>query len=86
MKLTIAITPMLRVQLLHAQNIEIEVPDTAVPEGWQLVPMKPTRAMCEAFHNAHEEWENGDDWQRDSPDHQWKAMLAMAPKPEEDPE
>ena len=42
MKLTIPITPELRVRLLHADNIEIEVPDTAAPEGWQLVPFNPT--------------------------------------------
>lgn len=83
MKLSIPLTPMMRVQLLHAQSIEIEVPDAVVPKGWQVVPVEPTRAMCEAFHNAHEEWENGGDWRLDSPDHQWRAMLAVAPKPGE---
>lgn len=82
MKMTIPISKMMRVQLLHAQSIEIDIPDTAVPEGWKLVPVEPTRAMCEAFHQAHEEWDSGEDWQLDSPDHQWKAMLAVAPTPE----
>jgi hypothetical protein len=53
-----------------------------VPEGWQMVPVVPTREMCEAFHEAHEEWESGDNWRLDSPDHQWAAMLAAAPKPD----
>ncbi|GIU39129.1 hypothetical protein TUM4637_40810 [Shewanella hafniensis] len=37
-----------------------------------LVPKKPTEAMCEAFHQAQEEWDEGG---VDSPDHQWNAML-----------
>lgn len=87
MKLTIPITPELRVRLLHAQNIEIEVPDTAVPEGWQLVPALPTSEMCDAFHRADNEWEDGWAWDDNgnrhwSPVYQWVAMLAAAPNPE----
>lgn len=41
MKLTIPITPELRVRLLYAENIEIEVPDTAAPKGWQVVQCEP---------------------------------------------
>lgn len=59
-----------------------KVPTPAVPKGWQLVPVEPTKAMREAFHEAHEEWESGDDWRLDSPDHQWRAMLSASPKPE----
>jgi hypothetical protein len=54
-----------------------------VPDGWKLVPIELTRAMREAFHDAHEECESGDNWCLDCPDHQWSAMLAAAPKPEQ---
>lgn len=52
------------------------------PKGWQLVPVEPTKEMREAFHEAHEEWESGDNWRLDCPDHQWSAMLAAAPSPD----
>lgn len=55
----------------------------AAPEGWQLVPVEPTKAMRESFHEAHEEWESGDNWRLDCPDHQWRAMLAAAPSPDD---
>lgn len=48
-------------------------------EGWQLVPIEPTREMREAFHTAHDEAESGD-FRVYSPDHQWQAMLAAAPE------
>ena len=57
------------------------LPALHAPEGWQLVPGVPTRAMREAFHEAHEEWESGDDWRLYCPDHQWRAMLSAAPSP-----
>lgn len=53
----------------------------AVPEGWQLVPVELTKWMREAFHDANDEFESGNSWMLDSPDHQWAAMLAAAPKP-----
>lgn len=73
MKLTIPITPELRVQLLHAQSLEIEL-----PEGWQLVPFWPTEAMIAAGNEAF--W-NGKD-NATSIMGVYRAMLAAAPKPE----
>ncbi|MFG0518189.1 hypothetical protein [Kluyvera intermedia] len=50
----------------------------ATPDGWVLVPVEPTPEMRDAYHNAQEEYESVDGlW---SPDHQWKAMIAAAPK------
>ena len=37
-----------------------------------LVPKEPTEAMCQAFHQAQDDFEEGG---VDSPDHQWNAML-----------
>lgn len=59
-----------------------EQPLAMVPKGYVLVPRVLTREMREAFHEAHEEWESGNDWRRDSPDYEWAAMLAAAPKPQ----
>lgn len=47
-----------------------------VPAYFVLVPVEPTQEMRLAFQNAQDEWEDGG---YDSPDHQWKAMLAAAP-------
>lgn len=69
---------MLREIQLTGPVVVIDKP--GVSEGWQLVPVEPTKAMREAFHEAHEEWESWNDWRLDSPDHQWHAMLAAAPK------
>ena len=49
-----------------------------IPEGYQLVPIEPTKAMRLAFHDADEEFQEGDSWKLTSPDHQWKAMLKAA--------
>lgn len=38
MKLAINITPELRIRLMHAQTLEIEMPIADAPEGWRLVP------------------------------------------------
>lgn len=65
------------------EALEAQVRALTTPEGWKLVPVEPTRAMREAFHEAHEEWESGDNWRLDSPDHQWRAMLAAAPSPDD---
>ncbi|EIE1692867.1 hypothetical protein RLV03_000419 [Salmonella enterica subsp. enterica serovar Benin] len=52
-----------------------------IPDGYALVPVEPTPEMREAFHVANEEYEQGH-YGIYSPDHQWQAMLATAPKPE----
>lgn len=48
-----------------------------IARGFALVPIELTREMREAFHKAQEEHENGVGY---GPDHQWAAMLAVAPK------
>ena len=45
-----------------------------VPEGWQVVPVEPTREMIEAARQHHE----GEAY---LPFSLYKAMLAVAPKP-----
>ena len=51
-----------------------------IPDGWVMVPGEPTPDMREAYHQAQAEYEDADGlW---SPDHQWQAMLAAAPKQE----
>lgn len=47
-------------------------------DSFALVPKVPTMDMCEAFHEAQEEWEDGNGLE--SPDHQWGAMLATYEK------
>ncbi|MDF0750340.1 hypothetical protein NLU14_08860 [Marinobacter sp. 71-i] len=55
-------------------------PSASVPEGWKLVPIKPTAEMCRAFHKADEHYHtSGSGWS--SPDYQWKSMLDEAPQP-----
>ncbi|EOY5729788.1 hypothetical protein ACP7QD_003348 [Enterobacter bugandensis] len=54
-----------------------------IPDGWVMVPVEPTPEMREAYHQAQGEYEDVDGlW---SPDHQWQAMLAAAPKQEVKP-
>ena len=64
-----------------------KLPERVAPEGWSLVPDMPTPEMCEAFHKADADWEDGwafDDSgnRHESPVYQWIAMLNAAPKPE----
>lgn len=49
----------------------------AVPQGWKLVPVKPTEEMLDAGADAG----NGHDWS--GPDVVYEAMLAAAPQPKE---
>lgn len=61
-----------------------ETTTTTIPAGWKLVPIEPTPEMREAFHEAHEQWEDGCHWKATaagSPDWQWSAMLEAAPSP-----
>lgn len=72
MKLTIALTPEIRVRLMYAETVEIDVPvSCVVPEGWQVVPVEPTTPMLAAFVEAGGKAISG-----------YKAMLATAPKPD----
>lgn len=73
---------MKRVDGMLDRDLELSRLQSLMSEGWQLVPVEPTKAMREAFHEAHEEWESGDNWRLDCPDHQWASMIAAAPKPE----
>lgn len=43
-----------------------------VPEGYALVPIKPTLAMREAFHKAYDDYEEG---RGTMPDSGWTAIL-----------
>ncbi|MDA8481061.1 hypothetical protein NNO04_20525 [Citrobacter sp. Awk 4] len=49
----------------------------AIPDGWVMVPVEPTVEMRKAFHKANDEADSFV-----SPDHQWDAMIAAAPKQE----
>lgn len=60
------------VGLAIASLVAVLKAEADIPEGYTLVPITPTAAMREAFHEAHEQWEDGG---FDSPDHQWGAML-----------
>lgn len=54
----------------------------AVPEGWQLLPVEPTPEMREAFFKAQEECEDFEGvYGPVMPDHQYSAMLSVAPQP-----
>ena len=55
----------------------------AVPEGWKLVPVEPTKKMREAFHAADDEYQSAK-FDVESPDHHWTALLEAAPEPQED--
>jgi len=48
MKLTIPITPMMRVQLLHAESIELEMPE----------PESPCKELLEALKLYESYWEH----------------------------
>jgi hypothetical protein len=50
----------------------------AVPDGWKLVPVEPTQAMCQAGQNKASEWPKFP--LRINPIYQ--AMLSAAPSPE----
>ena len=55
-----------------------QLPAPVVPEGWQLVPAKPTPAMRDAMRNGSRK-----DWPSDELCNvRYAAMLAAAPKPE----
>ncbi|MGU5659800.1 hypothetical protein [Aeromonas veronii] len=87
MKLSIQITPELRIRMMHAQTIEIDVPiSVSVPEGWKLVPVEPTDAMYDAGKTAGtgevcKTWD-GNGYEFGSPAPIYEAMLAAAPKPD----
>ena len=52
----------------------------SVPEGWQLVPVEPTKAMCKAGERVRRyDKHNNDEFM---PDIVYASMLAAAPKPE----
>lgn len=53
-----------------------------VPDGWRLVPVKPTETMLKATHDAAYIWGNKP-W-REAEKARWSAMLAAAPTPPAD--
>ena len=55
-----------------------------VPDGWKLVPVEPTRQMCDAFDKSSA-WEDVEFWEgRFNLASGWEAMLASAPSPSHD--
>jgi len=59
----------------------------SVPEGWKLVPVEPTPEMREAFFKAQEECEDFEGvYGPVMPDHQYSAMLSVAPQPPQESE
>jgi len=58
-----------------------------IPDGWKLVPIDPTPAMCEAGYTARDKWnsmqcDNQKELHFSFSQPRYKAMLAAAPKPE----
>ncbi|HDX8367391.1 TPA: hypothetical protein RQN08_002639 [Aeromonas dhakensis] len=79
MKLSIKLTPEMRIRLMHAENLEIDVPiSVSVPEGWKLVPVEPTDQMFEAGNSAY--WSTSTN--HDAIIATYRAMLTAAPKPD----
>ncbi|MGU5720501.1 hypothetical protein [Aeromonas hydrophila] len=80
MKLSIKLTPEMRIRLMHAENLEIEVPvSCVVPEGWKVVPIEPTDQMYVAGNSAY--WSTSTN--RGAIVSTYSAMIAAAPQPEE---
>src|SRR5690554_5410683 len=61
--------------------------DGCIPKGWKLVPVEPTPEMREAFFKAQEECEDFEGvYGPVMPDHQYSAMLSVAPQPPQEGE
>lgn len=60
---------------IEAQRAFAQQAAQAVPEGWKLVPERPTKGMRAAFHDSYERYEEGIG---ECPDSQWRAMLYAA--------
>lgn len=61
--------------------------ERVIPDGWKLVPIEPTPAMCEAGYTARDKWnsmqcDNQKELHFSFSQPRYKAMLAAAPKPE----
>lgn len=79
MKMTIQLTPEMRIRLMHAQNLVIEVPDLfAAPEGWRIVPWTADTNMMDAGVASMEEYIKDMEW--DEAAMIYTAMLASAPQ------
>lgn len=61
-----------------------KLPEPAVPEGWQPVPVEPTTEMVEAYFAGKMEAQSCTHQQiaRERVARDYRAMLAAAPKPE----
>lgn len=80
MKLSIKLTPEMRVRLMYAETVEIDVPvSCVVPEGWKVVPVEPTDQMYVAGNSAY--WSTSTN--RGAIVSTYSAMLAAAPQPDE---
>jgi hypothetical protein len=74
-EVTITITAGMRVKLMHAETLTIELPKRsetlAVPEGWKLVPVVLTASMNDVFMAGYFTCQE-----------MWDDLLAAAPIPE----
>ena len=70
----------------HDEQVPLYTHPAPIPEGWQLVPIEPTKKMIDAACqmgisvNGRPIWKHTIDKQAIW---KWKTMLAAAPKPEE---
>lgn len=62
----------------------LEANPVVVPEGWKLVPIKPTDEMCKAAYEARDKWssmqcDNQREMHYSFAEPRYKAMLKAAP-------
>lgn len=80
MKLAIELTPGMRVRLMYAETVVIDVPvSCVVPEGWKVVPVEPTDQMYVAGNSAY--WSTSTN--RGAIVSTYSAMIDAAPQPDE---
>ena len=63
---------------LREENERLKKDKILAPDGWQLVPIKPTGRMRHAYHRAVERYEDGFG---EMPDSGWVFMLNASPEP-----
>lgn len=71
----------MEISLLAIALERLKATAPAVPEGWKLVPVEPTREMCDAFDKSSA-WEDVEFWEGSfNLASGWEAMLSAAPFP-----
>lgn len=62
-------------------------PQQAMPEGWKLVPLEPTKEMWDAVNRLDDQMAAGGyDGKGCSIEQAWDCLLAAAPQPSQEPE